>query len=120
MDFFVVPPILTSKTVRLLKDDPRLNRTIRLDHLGDFVAAVTTVSTSKQPLIVWALNEKSVAIATKNQLSRLAAFSRNEFIRRGMNQRTLEKIYGLRPVRPSKLAKCLKVLQQCEAERNGM
>lgn len=119
MDRFVVPPIRTSKTVRLLKDDPRLNRTVRLDDLGDFMAAVATVSSKKQPSIIWQLNEKSVAIATNDQLRRLAAFSQNEFIRRGMNQRTMEKIYARRSVRPSKLSKCLDVLQQCEAERNN-
>jgi hypothetical protein len=115
-DYFVVPPIGTSKSVRLLKNDPRLNRTVRLDDRGDFVAAV--VSTRKQPSIIWEINEKSVAIATNDQLRRLAAFSKNEFIRRGMNQRTLGTIYERRPVRPSKLAKCLKVLQQCEAQKN--
>jgi hypothetical protein len=114
----VVPPIGTSKSVRLLKNDPRLNRAVRLDDLGDFMAAVATVSTRKQHSIIWELNEKSVAIATDDQLRRLAAFSQNEFIRRGMNQRTLEKIYARRPVRPSKLAKCLNVLQQCETPNN--
>jgi DNA invertase Pin-like site-specific DNA recombinase len=118
MDYFVVPPIGTSKSVRLLKNDPRLNRTVQLDDLRDFMAAVATVSTRKQPAIIWEINEKSVAIATNDQLRRLAAFSQNEFIRRGMNQRTLRKIYARRPVRPSKLAKCLNELQQCEAQQN--
>jgi hypothetical protein len=85
MDCFVVPPVRTSKIVRLLKHDPRLKRTIRLDNLVDFIAAVTAVS--KQPSIIWALNEKSVALATNNHLRRLAMFSKREFIRRGMNHR---------------------------------
>ena len=119
MDFFVVPPIRTMKWVRFLKNDSRLNTTMRLHGVGDFVAAVRALS-SKQVSTNWALSEKSIAIATKVQLRRLAAFSKREFIRRGMNQRTLGKIYDMRPVRPSKLAKCLDVLQQCEAARNGM
>jgi len=108
----------TTRWVRCLKSDPRLNTAIRLRELGDFVAAVTTVS-SKHMSIKWALQEKSVAIATKDQLRRLAEFSQNELIRRGMNQKTLRRIYSLTPVRPSKLAKCLKLLEQCEVERDS-
>jgi DNA invertase Pin-like site-specific DNA recombinase len=118
-DYFVVPPIGTSKSVRLLKDDPRLNRTVRLDDRGDFMAAVATASTRKQPSIIWEINEKSVAIATNDQLRRLAAFSQKEFMRRGMNQRTMEKIRAVKPVRPSILEKCLELLRQCEAEGNS-
>jgi hypothetical protein len=76
MDYFVVPPIGTSKSVRLLKNDPRLSRAVRLDDLRDFMAAVATVSTRKQPSIIWEINEKSVAIATNDQLRRLGAFPR--------------------------------------------
>jgi DNA invertase Pin-like site-specific DNA recombinase len=116
MDCFVVPPIRTSNAVRLLKADPRLNTTIRLTDLGDFVTAVTTTSMRKQPPIVWALNEKSVAIATRDQLRRLGEFPKRKLMLLGMNQKTLARIYSRRPVRPSILAKCLEVLRLCEAE----
>jgi hypothetical protein len=110
MDLFVVPPMRTLKTVRLLMDDPRLNTAIRLHDLADFSAAVTTLSTRRQFSIIWELSEKSVAIATKHQLKQLANVSQNELIRRGMNQKTLRRIHARTPVRPSKLAKCLKLL----------
>ena len=114
MDYFVVPPTGTSKSVRLLKNDPRLKMTIRLADLKDLVDAVRRVSTRNQPSITWALNEKCIAIATSDQLRRLAKYSKRELTRRGLNQRTVEKIYARRPVRPSKLAQCLNVLHECE------
>lgn len=116
MDCYVVPPIRTSKAVRLLKDDPRLNKTVRLDDFRNLLAAVATILKSNQPCIIWALNEKSIATATKSQIKRLIKVPKRELILRGMNQRTLEKIYALRPVRPSKLAKCLELLQEFETE----
>jgi len=100
-----------------VENDPRLNQAIRLDDLGNFRAAVASVSTRNGPRITWALNEKSVAVATKDQLRRIAMFTKRGFLDRGMNQRTLEKICALRPIRPSILEKCLKLLQQFEKER---
>ena len=111
MDFFVVPPMHNTKWVRFLKNDSRLNTTMRLHEFGGLVAAVANVS--RKPISVrWALNEKSVAIATKDQLTKIARLSQNELIRRGMNQKTLRRIYDLRPVRPSILEKCLNLLEQ--------
>jgi len=43
-----------------------------------------------------------------------------EFIRRGINQHTLEKICTPIHVRASKMAKALKVLQQWESEQDGL
>lgn len=111
MDFFVVPPLRSTRWVRLFANDSRLNMTIRLHHVGNFLAAVEAMSKSRSS-INWALTEKSTAIATKNQLKRIAMLSQCELIRRGMNQKTLQRIYALKPVRPSKLAKCLKMLEQ--------
>jgi uncharacterized protein (DUF2384 family) len=50
-------------------------------------------------------------IATAEQLQRISKVPKREFIRRGINQHTLEKICGKEAVRASKLAKVLKVLQ---------
>ena len=117
MDYFVVPPIRTSKSVRLLKHDPRLDITIRLDNLGNLADAVRTVLTRNQTSTNWRLDEKSTAIATDSQLRRLAKCPKRELIRRAMNQKTLERIFSRRPVRPSKLAKCLTVLRQSGAPK---
>jgi DNA invertase Pin-like site-specific DNA recombinase len=116
MDCFVVPPIRTSKTLRLQRNDPRLSRAIRLVDPRDFLSAVTTVSTRKVPCITWQLEEKSVATVTNEQLRQFARFSKRQLIRRGMNQKTLGKIYALKPVRPSVLAKYLRMLDQCEVK----
>jgi len=43
------------------------------------------------PSITWELTEKCTAIATTDQLTRLANYPKRELIRRGLNQRTLEK-----------------------------
>src|SRR5580693_6550073 len=48
--------------------------------------------------------------ATEEQLERIEKVPKREFIRRGINQHTLEKICNKEPVRASKLAKVLKVL----------
>jgi uncharacterized protein (DUF2384 family) len=53
---------------------------------------------------------KGYAIATDDQLRRIAKVPKREFIRRGINQHTLEKICEQEPVRVAKLAKCLEVL----------
>ncbi|HEY1576206.1 MAG TPA: hypothetical protein VGF82_03945 [Terracidiphilus sp.] len=100
-----------------MKDDPRLNQATRLDDLRDFRSAVASASTRSVPPIVWAYNEKSVAVATKDQLRRLAMFTKRVFLDQGMNQRTLEKIWALTPVRPSKLDQCLNLLHQFEGKR---
>jgi hypothetical protein len=52
--------------------------------------------------------------ATTEQLQRIERLPKREFIRRGVNQHTLEKICNRMPVRPSKLGKVLKVLQEWE------
>jgi hypothetical protein len=50
------------------------------------------------------------------QLSRFEKVPKRELIRRGINQHTLEKICRQEPVRVTKLAKALKILQQWESE----
>jgi hypothetical protein len=59
---------------------------------------------------------KGNALADDEQLARIAEVPKREFMRRGINQHTLEKICAREPVRAIKLAKCLKVLEQCELE----
>ena len=54
-------------------------------------------------------------IATDEQLARIEMAPKREFIRRGINQHTLEKICTPVHVRASKLAKVLKVLQEWES-----
>lgn len=60
---------------------------------------------------------KGYAIATDEQLERIAKVPKREFMRRGINQHTLEKICRKETVRASRLAKVMKVLQQWESER---
>jgi len=62
---------------------------------------------------------KGNAIATDEPLARIANVPKREFMRRGINQHTLEKICRKEPVRASRLAKVLKVLQQWESERRA-
>jgi len=57
------------------------------------------------------------AIATDEQLPRIAEVPKREFMRRGINQHTLEKICRKEPVRASGLGKVLKVLQKWESEQ---
>lgn len=54
---------------------------------------------------------KGYAVAIDEQLAKIATVPKREFMRRGINQHTLEKICRRKPVRVSKLAKCLKVLE---------
>ena len=54
---------------------------------------------------------KGYAIATDEQLVRIKQVPKREFMRRGVNQHTLEKICKREPVRAIKLAKCLKSLE---------
>jgi len=58
---------------------------------------------------------KGNAFADDEQLARIAKVPKREFMRRGINQHTLEKICRREPVRAIKLAKCLKILEEYEA-----
>jgi hypothetical protein len=49
-----------------------------------------------------------------NNLERIARVPKREFMRRGINQHTLEKICNREPVRANKLATCLKSLGEYE------
>ena len=61
---------------------------------------------------------KGNAVAGEEQLARITKVPKREFMRRGINQHTLEKICKREPVRAVKLAKCLKVLEEYE-QRTG-
>ena len=54
---------------------------------------------------------KGYAIATEEQLEQISRVPKREFMRRGINQHTLQKICMGKPVRAAKLARCLKVLE---------
>jgi hypothetical protein len=54
---------------------------------------------------------KGYAIATDEQLKRITNVPKREFMRRGFNQHTLEKICRKQPVRLSKLTHCLTLLR---------
>ena len=54
---------------------------------------------------------KGYAIATDEQLARIAKIPKREFRRRGINQHTLTKICKQEPIRTVKLANCLRVLE---------
>ena len=58
--------------------------------------------------------------ATDEQLGRIAKVPKREFMRRGINQHTLEKICNKELVRASKLAKVLNVLQRRESEQASL
>lgn len=55
---------------------------------------------------------KGNAVATEEQLVRIAKVPKREFMRRGINQHTLEKICRRESVRATKLAKCLTALEE--------
>jgi len=59
---------------------------------------------------------KGNAIATNEQLARIVKIPKREFMRRGINQHTLEKICRGELVRAIKLAKCFKVIEEYELE----
>jgi hypothetical protein len=61
---------------------------------------------------------KSNAMATDNQLSEILKIPKREFMRRGINQHTLEKICAQKPVRVAKLADCLKVIEELKTEKS--
>jgi len=54
------------------------------------------------------------AVADGDQLARIAKVPKREFMRRGINQHTLEKICRREPVRAAKLATCLNSLEKYE------
>jgi hypothetical protein len=56
-------------------------------------------------------------IANDDQLVQITKIPKREFMRRGINQHTLEKICRRQPVRPVKLAKCLQVIEELEKEQ---
>jgi len=58
---------------------------------------------------------KGNAVATDEQLERIAGVPKREFIRRGIKQHTLEKICKRVPVRAGKLEDCLRALEEYEA-----
>jgi hypothetical protein len=60
---------------------------------------------------------KGYAVATDEQLAQIAKVPKREFMRRGINQHTLEKICGRETVRTSMLATVLTVLQQWESDK---
>jgi hypothetical protein len=59
---------------------------------------------------------KGNAVATDEQLARIAEVPKREFMGRGINQHTLEKICRREPVRASRLAEAFRVLEQWEAD----
>ena len=56
-------------------------------------------------------------VATDEQLQRIAKIPKREFMRRGINQHTLEKICRKEPIGVSRLTKLLKVLEQWQSEQ---
>jgi hypothetical protein len=62
---------------------------------------------------------KGNAVADDELLARIARVPKREFMRRGINQHTLEKICRKEAVRATKMAEVVKVLQQWEAEQSG-
>jgi hypothetical protein len=58
---------------------------------------------------------KGNAVATDEQLAQISKVPKREFMRRGINQHTLEKICNRKPVRAIKLAACLRVLEEFES-----
>jgi len=62
---------------------------------------------------------KGCAIATNEQLERIAKVPKRESMPRGINQHTLEKICKREPVRAGKLAECLRVLEESESQEEA-
>jgi hypothetical protein len=61
---------------------------------------------------------KGRAVATDEQLERITQVPKREFMRRGINQHTLEKICNQEPVRAIKLAACLNALADWQVNRD--
>ncbi len=57
-------------------------------------------------------------VATEEQLARIAKIPKRQFMRRGINQHTLEKICQRKEVRAAKLTECLKALDEYERENS--
>jgi hypothetical protein len=57
------------------------------------------------------------AIASEEQLARISSVPKREFMRRGINQHTLEKICKQIPVLVTKLSNCMRVLEEYEREK---
>lgn len=64
--------------------------------------------------------QKGNAVANDDQLARIKKVPKREFMRRKINQHTLEKICRGEPVRASKLAEVLRVLLQWESEQAAL
>jgi hypothetical protein len=62
---------------------------------------------------------KGYAIATDEHLARIEKVPKREFIRRRINQHTLEKICRREPVRAIQFANCLRKLEEFESEDEG-
>jgi hypothetical protein len=60
---------------------------------------------------------KGTAVLDGSELERIANAPKREFMRWGINQHTLEKVCRKEPVRASRLAKVLRVLQQWESDQ---
>jgi hypothetical protein len=63
---------------------------------------------------------KGNALASDEQLARIAKVPKRKFMRRGINQHTLEKICRREPVRAVKLEECVKVLDKYEGGKASM
>jgi hypothetical protein len=98
------------------KDDPRFASVVRLTDLGDFETAVKVIS-ARTESVNWTWYEPSDALATKPQLARIERACKNDLMRRGMNQKTLERIRKGIPVRASKLTKCMAALGELELQK---
>lgn len=62
---------------------------------------------------------KGNAVADDEQVARIAKVPKREFMRRGINQHTLEKICKRKPVRVAKLAQCVKALEEYEQDNSS-
>jgi hypothetical protein len=62
---------------------------------------------------------KGNVIANDDQLARITKIPKREFMRRGINQHTLEKICERKPIRAAKLMECLKALEDYERENSN-
>lgn len=59
------------------------------------------------------------AVADDELLARIVKVPKREFMRRGINQHTPEKICRREPIRAIKLMKCLEILEDCQSERQA-
>src|SRR5215831_1546714 len=62
--------------------------------------------------------QKRDATTTNEQLKRIAEIPKREFMRRGINQHTLEKTCARKPVRARTLFSCLRKLNANSKKRN--